>query len=72
MVLSGRARYAGMIASRTNTCGGNNKSGLPSRIGAVSNRRNFECGQTCYTLPKVCVITKPILMYYKPGRKYLG
>lgn len=72
MVLSGHGRFASIIASRTNTCGGNNKSGLPSRIGPVSNRSSIDCRQTCYVMPKVCVVSKPIRMNYRPNQKYLG
>lgn len=72
MVLSGHGRFASIIASRTNTCGGNNKSGLPSRIGTVTNRDAFNCRNTCYVIPKTCVISKPFHFLYRPGRKYLG
>lgn len=71
MVLSGRARYSGMIANRTNVCGGINKSGLPSRIGPVSNRRQFDCTNTCYRVPTRCVV-KNYRTYYRPGMKLLG
>lgn len=72
MVLSGGGRYASLISSRTNVCGGNNKSGLPSRIGTVTNRTAFDCNSTCYVMPTVCVVSKPIHMNYRPNHKYLG
>lgn len=72
MVLSGHGRFASIIASRTNTCGGNNKSGLPSRIGTVTNRSSYDCRTTCYVMPSVCVVSKPIRMNYRPNHKYLG
>jgi hypothetical protein len=72
MVLSGGGRYSSLISSRTNVCGGNNKSGLPSRIGPVSNRRAFDCNSTCYVMPSVCIVSKSIRMNYRPNQKYLG
>ena len=72
MVLSGHGRFASLIASRTNTCGGNNKSGLPSRIGPVANRSTFDCRTSCYVMPTICVVSKPVRMNYRPNQKYLG
>ncbi len=72
MVLSGGGRFSGLIASRTNTCGGNNKSGLPSRMGTVTNRLAFSCRSTCYVVPTTCVVSKSIRMNYRPNQKYLG
>lgn len=73
MVLSGGGRFASIIASRTNTCGGNNKSGLPSRIGTVTSRLTISCNNTCNQIPKTCVISNnSFRLYYRPGRKYLG
>ena len=74
MVLSNvpKTSRTALIVSRTNTCGGDNKSGLPSRIGSVTNRIVFSCRDSCYRVPKVCVISKPILMNYRPNHKYLG
>ena len=74
MVLSGtpRNKQTGIIVSRTNTCGGNNKSGLPSRIGTVTSRLTISCNNTCDKIPKSCVITNSFRLYYRPNRKYLG
>lgn len=66
----GRARNVGKLVHRTNICGGDNKTGLPTRIGPISNRLAINCGSTC-GVPKVCV-AKKYLFSYRPGRHYLG
>ena len=69
----GRAKNLNSIINQTNTCGGNNKSGLPSRIGPVSNRRVLDCAKTCYVIPTKCVIPLNKFMFnYRPNTKYLG
>jgi hypothetical protein len=69
--MNGRAKYVNRLVNRTNVCGGDNKAGLPSRIGAVSNRLAINCNTVC-GLPKMCVIKKHVRMNYRAGRKYLG
>ena len=66
-----RAKYAGKLVNRTNTCGGLNKTGLPSKIGAIANRIHLGCKHSC---PQnlVCVPKKFIRVNYRAGRKYLG
>ncbi len=68
---NGRARYNGMLVVRTNTCGGINKSGLPSKVGAIANRIHLGCKHSC---PQnlVCAPKKFIRVNYRAGRKYLG
>lgn len=70
--MHGRARFVNRLIARTNVCGGINKSGLPSKIGPISNRSVLSCNSTCQTIPKTCVVKKNILMNYRAGRKYLG
>lgn len=70
--MHGRARFVNRLVTRTNTCGGINKSGLPSKVGPVSNRNVLSCNSTCQTVPKTCVVRKSVLMHYRAGRKYLG
>ena len=67
----GRARNSASLIHRTNTCGGDKKSGIPSTITTVSNRNVFTCRSTCYVIPKVCV-AKKFLFNYRPNTKYLG
>ncbi len=69
--MHGRAKNVNRLINRTNTCGGENKAGLPSRIGDVSNRLAINCKSVC-GLPKVCVIKKHVRMNYRPNHKYLG
>lgn len=66
-----RANHNGRLVNRTNNCGGDNKAGLPSRIGPIANRLQLNCKTQC-ALPKECVVKKAIRMYYRVGRKYLG
>ena len=68
---NGRARNVGKLVNRTNTCGGDNKTGLPSKIGAIANRISLGCKHSC---PKnlVCQPKKFIRMNYRAGHKYLG
>lgn len=70
--MHGRARFVGTLVNRTNNCGGNNKSGLPSKIGAVANRSMLSCNKTCQVIPKTCEVKKSVHFVYRPGRKYLG
>ena len=67
----GNAKSVGKIVNRTNTCGGINKSGLPSKIGAIANRIHLGCKHSC---PQnlVCAPKKFIRVNYRAGRKYLG
>ncbi len=69
--MNGRAKNINRLINRTNNCGGDNKAGLPSRIGAVSNRLAINCNTVC-GLPKTCVIKQYVRMNYRAGRKYLG
>ncbi len=66
-----RAKSAGKLVVRTNTCGGLNKTGLPSKIGAIANRIHLGCKHSC---PQnlVCAPKKFIRVNYRAGRKYLG
>jgi hypothetical protein len=68
---NGRARNVGKLVNRTNTCGGDNKTGLPSKIGAIANRISLGCKHSC---PKnlVCKPKTFIRMNYRAGKKYLG
>ena len=68
---NGRARNVGKLVVRTNTCGGDNKTGLPSKIGAIANRISLGCKHSC---PRnlVCQPKKFIRMNYRAGKKYLG
>ena len=70
--MNGRARFVNRLVNRTNVCGGLNKSGLPSKIGAVSNRIVLSCNKTCQVVPKTCDVKKNIYFVYRAGRKYLG
>ena len=67
----GRAKHVQLIVNRTNTCGGMNKAGLPSTIGAIANRTVLGCKTIC-GLPKSCIIKQYVRMNYRAGRKYLG
>ena len=70
--MHGRARFVNRLVNRTNNCGGINKSGLPSKIGAVANRMVLACNKTCQVVPKTCEAKKTIHFVYRAGRKYLG
>jgi hypothetical protein len=70
--MHGRARFVGSLVNRTNTCGGINKSGLPSKIGAVANRMVLSCNKSCNVVPNTCDVKKTVRFVYKAGRKYLG
>jgi hypothetical protein len=70
--MHGRARSVNRLVNRTNVCGGINKSGLPSKIGAVSNRIVLSCSKSCQVIPKTCEPKKSIHFVYRAGRKYLG
>ena len=70
-MLYGRARNVGRLINRTNTCGGDNKPGLPSKIGPIANRLHIGCNNIC-GLSKVCQPKKFIRMNYRAGHKYLG
>ncbi len=69
--MHGRASHVNLLIHRTNNCGGDNKAGLPSRIGAVSNRLSINCKKQC-GLPKNCVIKQHVRMNYRANHKYLG
>lgn len=69
--LNGRAKNIGKLVNRTNTCGGDNKAGLASTIGAIGNRVVVGCKHVC-PLSKVCAPRKFVRMAYRAGRKYLG
>lgn len=68
---NGRAKRSATLIHRTNTCGGDKKSGIPSTITTVVNRNVFNCNSTCYVIPKVCV-PKKFFFNYRPNTKYLG
>ena len=70
--MHGRAKWRNIIVARTNTCGGNNKSGLPSLIGPISSRNVLSCNKSCSAVPKTCIIKKNVFMHYRHGTKYLG
>ena len=70
--MNGRARFVNRLVNRTNVCGGINKSGLPSKLGAVSTRHVLSCNKTCQVVPKTCDVKKNIHFVYRAGRKYLG
>ena len=69
--MHGRAKNVNRLINRTNTCGGDNKAGIPSRIGDVSNRLVINCKSVC-GLPKTCVPKMNVRMNYRPNTKYLG